>query len=148
MWSGTRLQNVETPDGSSVSTESELTFTEAEEKLYQARYEEGYNLLNEMYGKWLEQNNPLDIPADLQPSLSSGDTSEATPDTHQTITVTPGSTSPLPPTDLTNPENMNSILDIFHDISPEEPLLLEADLTMPTSEPVTAEMDTSTCNPV
>lgn len=147
---GVTPQNAETPDRSNVSTESKIAFTEEEEKLYQTRYEEGYNLFDENYVKWLEQNHPSDIPADLQPltqtmsstsgsqdlmpetepsvdSLSSKDASEATSDTHQTATTIPGSTSPSPPTDLTNPESVSSVLGFFDDISPEEPSFPEAD---------------------
>ena len=43
---GVAPQNPNTPDESSVSTESEMIFTEEEEKLYQTRYKEGYNLFD------------------------------------------------------------------------------------------------------
>lgn len=68
---GVAPQNAETPDGSSVNKESEITFTEEEEKLHQTRNEEGYNPLDENYVNWLEQNHPSDIPADLQPLTQS-----------------------------------------------------------------------------
>ena len=47
-------QSPKTADKSAVSTESEIVFSEEEEKLYQTRYEEGYNLFDEKYVKWLE----------------------------------------------------------------------------------------------
>lgn len=63
--------NPETTEESSVSTGSEIIFTEEEEKLYQTRYEEGYNLFDEKYVKWLYQNHPSDIVAYLQPLTQS-----------------------------------------------------------------------------
>ena len=58
---GVTPQNPDTPDESSVSTESEMVFTE-EERLYQTRYEEGYNLFDGKYMKWLKQNHPTFQP--------------------------------------------------------------------------------------
>ena len=149
---GVVSQSPKTADESAVSTESEIAFSEEEEKLYQTRYEEGYNLFDEKYVKWLEQNHLSDIPDDLQPlthnmpSTSASEdlvpgaepsvnslSSKASSETHKTAVVTPGYTSPLQPTD---PDNMTSILDLLGDISPEEPLFPEADLTNP-SDPQT-----------
>ena len=156
---GVVSQSPKTADKSAVSTESEIVFSEEEEKLYQTRYEEGYNLFDEKYVKWLEQNHLSDIPDDLQPlthnmpSTSASEdlvpgaepsvnslSSKASSETHKTAVVTPGSTSPLQPTD---PDNMTSILDLLGDISPEEPLFPEADLTNP-SDPQT---QTDLCTP-
>jgi hypothetical protein len=163
---GIAPQNLKSPDESSKTTESGIAFTEEEEKLYQTRYEEGYNLFDEKYVKWLEQNHPSNIPADFQhftqsmpstggfedlepggepsvDSTSSKDASKASQQAHQTVTVTPGSTSSLPTTDQTDPGNVSSILDLFDDLSPEEPLLSEAD---PTSEPI-KDTHVVTCDP-
>ena len=41
---------------------------------------------------------------------------------------------------------MSSVVDLFDTISPEKPLLTEVDMTMATSELVTAKMDTSACD--
>lgn len=58
-------QNPELSHKSSVGRGSEIAFTEEEVKLYERRYKEGYNLFDDKYVKWLEQNHPSYIPADL-----------------------------------------------------------------------------------
>ena len=145
-------------DESTMTTENGIAFTEEEEKLYQTRYEEGYNVSDEKYIKWLEQNIPADFQhltqststggsEDLVPgseplvdSISSKDASITSPQTHQTATVTSGSTSSLPSTDVTDPGSMSSILDHFDDLLPEEPLLPEADLTSKDTPTATCDL--------
>ena len=157
------IQRTLSTDKSSMTTENGIAFTEEEEKLYQTRYEEGYNLFDEKYIKWHEQIYPLNIPADFQhliqstlstggpedlvpgseplvDSISSKDASTTSPQTHQTATVTSGSTSSLPSTDVTDPGSMSSILDHFDDLLPEEPLVPEADLNSKDTPTATCDL--------
>ena len=56
--SGSRKSSPPSHDSSKSAVSSATSFTPVEEKLYQRRYEEGYDLPDSQYAKWLAINHP------------------------------------------------------------------------------------------
>ena len=123
----------------------EPSFTPEEEKLYETRYEEGYNIFDAKYIKWLELNHPsesLDTPPD---TLLCGKQSMSPSLVHSHSADDLGSSNTFlnSPQGLANHQDLEmTVSDHFDNIIPEAPLL------QPESRQPTPSGQSSCSNPV